>query len=345
MDPTNIYIYGDGGVSDDVRLKFPITNIKPDDELNLVISAGVVSEGMKLKVDPNGVYVFSRPVTNLELAVNKLKSDHGDAVKIIADLDDSFWDIPKHHVAYEFLGQGSQNLRSMERIFKLVDKIVVSTEPLKKKILERCGRDDIVVIPNVCNVSNPYTAFKRPSEYVRFGFSGTITHREDFKLIKSALVRFINDHSNAQVVIGADAMVYRTLDGIAEKQKLFIPAYPYSLYPLHLSYFDVMLIPLIKDNFNDAKSDIKLLDAVSNQKPFIASDVTPYHPYNEGDPSTWAGIIAGNNPDDWYSAMAYMMSWQNRFAFVSAGEVIKKEKSVAMSSALWKKVILEVLGR
>lgn len=338
----HLYIYGDGGVSDDVRLKYPITHIEQDKDFSLKIVAGTIAEGTRLPVDPKGVYIFSRPVSNLEYAITKIKLEQKNA-RIIIDLDDSFWDIPKGHVAYDFLGPHSNNVIALERNIPKADAVVVSTEVLKKRIIDKGLREDIIVIPNVCNSDNKYLAMSRPSEYLRFGFSGTITHRDDFKIMLKPLIQFINETSGVKIVMAADSTLYRLLSAIPENKKMFVPAYPYEYYPIQLSYFDIMMMPLVNDAFNRAKSDIKLLDAVSNNKPFIASDVEPYHPYNQQDPATWAGLVVDNNPDSWYSAMRYMLSEKNRLNFIHAGERIKKEKHVSVSAEMWKNVIKGVL--
>lgn len=338
----NLYVFGDGGVSDSVRLKYPISHMIQDDNFQYKITAGTIKEGTKLPVDPNGVYVFSRPMSNMEFAITKIKTDHKEA-KIIIDIDDSFWNLPKSHVAYSNIGPGTYNIQSLERIIPKADAVTVSTEPLKELIMEKGLAKEITVIPNICNLDNPYVGIKRYSPYVRFGFSGTITHRDDFKLILEPLIRFIKEHDKAKVIIAADIEIYKMLKSIPENKKSFIPPYPYDYYPIQLSYFDVMLIPLVNDAFNRAKSDIKVLDAISNNIPFIASNVMPYAPYNNGEPISWAGLVVENKADDWYSSMCYMMSEKNRQAFVSAGEKIKKEKNVSLSSAMWKTVIQGVL--
>ena len=255
-----------------------------------------------------------------------------------------FRSIPKHHVAYESLGEKSGNLRALERNLKRVDAVTVSTNYLKDLIISKGIKDDVTVIPNICNTTNKYTAFRRPADKLRFGFSGTITHREDFKLILKPLVEFVLGN-DVMVGIGADAVIYKELRTIPEKKKFFVPGYPYDLYPLHLSHFDVLLIPLVDDKFNSAKSDIKILDAVANKIPFIASDVLPYRPYGEGEPDSWAGLVVGNKQDEWYSAMSYMLSEKNRLAFVNAGDKIRKTHGVKKSSTLWREVILDVASK
>jgi len=140
---------------------------------------------------------------------------------------------------------------------------------------------------------------------------------------------------NTQIVIAVDPEIYKMFRDIPEQKKLFVPSYPYNEYPLQISYFDIMLIPLINDVFNKGKSDIKILDALVNAKPFIASDVAPYSPYKDSE----AGLVIPNTEDDWYSALNYMLSEKNRKSFSDVGVKLAKKHHVSNASKVWKKII------
>lgn len=328
----NVYAFGDGGVSENVRLFYPLSNMEQDPLNKMDVIVGSIHEGSQIQLDKDAIYIFSRPMTVLEFAINKLKGINN---KIIVDIDDNFWAIPKTHVAYNLVGPESLNLRSLERIMKLAKIITVSTEPLAEFLVSRGLCNNPIVIPNVCNSDNKYNCYNRSSKHLRFGFSGTMTHREDFKLIFKPLKQFIMETENTQIVIAVDPEIYKMFRDIPEQKKLFVPSYPYNEYPLQISYFDVMLIPLINDVFNKGKSDIKILDALVNAKPFIASDVTPYSPYKD----SGAGLVIPNTEDDWYSALNYMLSEKNRKSFSDVGVKLAKKYHVSNASKVWKKII------
>lgn len=275
----------------------------------------------------------------LEFGIHKLREIND---KIIVDVDDNFWTIPKTHIAYDLVGPNSGNVRSLERIIKLAKTVVTSTVPLAEYMIYKNIHSSPIVNPNVCNSHNKYNEFSRPSKYLRYGFSGTMTHREDFKTIFKPLKQFIMEHNNVQIAIAVDPEIYRMFRDVPEERKLFVPAYNYEEYPLQLSYFDVMLIPLINDEFNQSKSDIKILDALINGKPFIASDVYPYSPYGKMEESKWAGLVIKNDENSWYSALCYMLSEKNRDTFSINGKIEARNHDVKYSSQFWKKLILGI---
>lgn len=331
-----VYAFGDRGVSENVRLFYPLSHMKKDEKFDVNIIKGSIKEGSQLPINAEAVYLFSRPMAVLEYALHKLREINN---KIIVDIDDNFWYLPKSHVAYNLVGPGSQNLRALERILKLAKIVTVSTVPIAEYLVQKGLCSNPIVIPNVCNLDNKYNKLKRPSKYLRFGFTGTTTHREDFKIIYRPLKQFILETENTQVAIAVDPEIYRLFRDLPENKKLFIPAYSYEDYPIQLSYFDVMLIPLVNNQFNRGKSDIKILDAISNAKPFIASNVYPYLPYID----SGAGLIVSNSEDEWYSSLRYMLSEKNRESFSSAGVALSMKHDVSTTSKVWKKLISELI--
>lgn len=327
-----IYVFGDGGVSDQVRAIYPLRNVADAE-----VRYGIIVGGARIPVDKNAVYVFPRPMTMLENAIIQIKEE---GIPVIIDMDDNFWNIPKTHIGYPAVGPKTENVRSLERNMLMADFITFSTEHLRQYVINNFGIDEAktVVIPNVCNLDNQWNCYKRPSKHIRYGFSGTLTHREDFGLIVKPLIRAIMDTQDSKAVIGCDPEIYRMLRTLPESKKMFVPTYRYEEYPIQLSYFDVMLIPLVNDTFNCSKSDIKILDAIANGKPFIASDVLPYKPYID----SGAGLVIPNTEEDWYTSIRYLSSEKNRKAMAETGLALAKTKSVSNSSKAWQEVINNV---
>jgi len=332
----NIYAYGDGGVSEEVRLRYPLSQMIASKDFDYILHTGTIKEGSRLPLDKDGIYIFSRPMATLNAAILSLKQS---GAKIIIDVDDNFWAIPKSHVGYTAVGPGSKNIIALEMVLPLADVVTVSTSPLAEYFKYRKFIENPVVIPNVCNSHNQYNCFpRRKSKYVRYGFSGTITHREDFKVIVKPMMQFLKEQPLAQIAIGCDPEIYRFFRLVPEQQKIFVPSYPYKYYPAQLSFFDLMLIPLVKDTFNHGKSDIKILDSIVNGKPFIASNVYPYMPYKD----SGAGIVIDNDETSWYNALNTMFSEESRKRFSSAGLELAKQHHVNTSAETWKSIISEL---
>lgn len=336
MSKLQIYAYGDGGVSEDVRIVYPLSHMKKDDDFDFAMQIGSIHPGSKIPADNKAIYVFSRPMKNLDLAIHEIKEL---GAPVIVDVDDNFWKIPKTHIGYDVVGPESINTKALTSILHGIRYVTVSTKPLADFLIEKnIVQCQPIIIPNVCNSHNQYNRLKRPSKYVRFGFSGTMTHREDFRLILKPLTQFIKEEEMAKVVIGVDPEIYKMLRDVPENKKMFVPTVDYANYPIQLSYFDVMLIPLVDDSFNQSKSDIKVLDAIINGKPFIASKVEPYLPYID----SGAGFVLPNTETEWYTALKKMMLPELREAQVKAGIELSKKHHVDKSSQTWKKLIIKV---
>jgi glycosyltransferase involved in cell wall biosynthesis len=57
---------------------------------------------------------------------------------------------------------------------------------------------------------------------------------------------------------------------------------PFDMYPSLLAHFDVLLAPLCDNAFNNAKSDIKLLEAGIRRIPWVASPRAAYTEWGAG---------------------------------------------------------------
>jgi glycosyltransferase involved in cell wall biosynthesis len=332
----NIFAYGDGGVSENVRLLYPLSQMI---DLDYTLHAGTIKEGSRIPTDKDAVYIFSRPMGSLNAAIIQLKNL---GATVIVDVDDNFWAIPKTHIGYKVVGPESLNLKALENILPLADAVVSSTEPLGQTMLSKGLIESYFVVPNACNSHNQYNRSKpRGNSKVKFGYTGTITHRDDFKMIIKPLLQFLKNEPNAAVVICGDPEIYRTLRGIPEDQKYYLPMYPYRFYPAQLAFFDVMIVPLVNDTFNRSKSDIKILDALVNAKPFIASAVEPYLPYE----NSGAGFVVANEERFWLDAFDKMMDPVIRAGLSRNSYELSKEHSVAQSADLWKHIITTTMEK
>lgn len=333
----NIFAFGDGGVSEEVRLLYPLAQMVASKDFEYTLRTATIKEGTKIPIDKEAIYIFSRPMIVTEHAFHQIKEM---GMPTVVDVDDNFWALPKSHIGYSVVGPESLNVRSLERILRIADRVVTSTEPLKKEIVDRglVEESKITVIKNVCNSHNQYVGFKRPSNKVRYGFSGTKTHREDFKILLRPLLQFASEHDNVQVITAVDPELYRMLRKLPEQKKLFVPACDYKYYPVQLGYFDVIMVPLANNAFNHSKSDIKILDAIVNGKPFVASAVEPYLEYKD----SGAGYVIGNSEEEWYKAFTDLLSPEKRESFSNAGVELAKLHHVSKSADSWKRLLKEL---
>jgi hypothetical protein len=74
------------------------------------------------------------------------------------------------------------------------------------------------------------------------------------------------------------------------------------LYGQSYALFDFCIAPLREDNFNQYKSELKIVEAAAYQLPIICSDVKPYnfHALNSG------VLLCPNTYEHWYSYLRHM---------------------------------------
>lgn len=254
---------------------------------------------------------FSRPTEPAFIKPFKAKR-----IPILVDTDDDFWSIPKKHVAYNNIGPGnSKVLNSTEECYRLANVVTTSTDNLKAKLVEKVG-ENVFVIDNGWNKDNTNwerSLIERKEDEVRIGWSGTITHREDFKLVLNALDKIIKDFSYTKIFIAGDPEIYLMLDKIPENRKLFIPPVENHIYPAIIGSFDIIITPLLDNKFNSSKSDIKLMEAGVRKIPWVASRAPNYLKWYEG------GQFASST-DEWVEYLSdFVRSFPCRRRYGEAG--------------------------
>ena len=290
-----ILFIGEGVVSDSVRLNLPGNEMAALELADVDFYTIRNQEEAKKRIigvrDEPDVLVFSRPH-----ALEVMQKCKEIGKPMIVDMDDDFRSIPKHHPGYMAVGLGNlPYLERLEECIKLGDLLTVTTSELAKRL--DCLNPKQRIIPNGWSSRNPLMRWKRNQYKDKFilGWAGTITHREDFKLCLNAIKFTLKKYPQTMIHIGGDLAIYDYFKTVPESQKLYTPMLPFNLYPTMLGYWDLLLAPLIDDEFNRGKSDIKLVDAVAKGIPWVASYVTPY--------LDWFGGIYATHEEDWKQAL------------------------------------------
>lgn len=331
----HILLLGTGGVSDAVRVKLPAIALHKLPDEDIICSVDSIQEFSAAKdwytrvdLKKYSTVLYSRPY---DPDIVRHFKDAG--LRVVIDLDDDFHSIPPRHIGYRAVGPGNPKyLDALEECVSLADSLTVTTAYLRERWLPTCP--NIKIIPNGWSKDNRYwgTSWKRDT--VNLGWGGTITHRDDFEILLPALVRVTKEFKNVVVVIAGDPLIYAKLHNVNEEQKMFLPHVKYKLWPHVLSYFDVMLAPLVDDTFNKHKSDVKLVDAGAAYIPWIASPIENYLAWEKG------GLFA-NDYHDWHAAMANLvenMEWQPRLAADGYKKALTREMNSLVY--LWKEALV-----
>ena len=179
--------------------------------------------------------------------------------------------------------------KRLRKALSFCNRMVVSTEPLK----EAYGKmiDDIVVVPNYLERARwtGLTSQRRQGSRPRVGWAGAQQHHGDLEIL-SEVVRELEDEVE-WIFFGMCPKALRPF--ISE----FHAGVPIEQYPEKLSSLnlDLALAPLEHNKFNEAKSNLRLLEYGSLGWPVVATDIYPYR----GAPVR----CVANNADAWINAI------------------------------------------
>jgi glycosyltransferase involved in cell wall biosynthesis len=148
---------------------------------------------------------------------------------------------------------------------------------------------------------------RRQRKEVIIGYgSGTRSHDHDFQLVSKALVRILNQFPDVRLVIHG----YLNLDGKFDQfssRITRIPFLPAEAYLQSVADFDISLAPLETSVFNDAKSNIKFIEAALVGVPTVASPSKTMASSIEHGKN---GFLATTS-DEWYDAIRRLVESSN----------------------------------
>ena len=251
---------------------------------------------------------------------------------VIVDLDDDFYAIPRNNPAFGYMGAGSPTfLNELDHILKHEGVIVTYAS----KELETRYRTPGIVIPNCWDEENPNWLSKKPKrKTINIGFSGTRTHRDDFRVVEPTLKKLLAENNKLKMVVSVDDTIYRCFSDVPEGQKVFIPGISYKDYPLVFQYIDILVVPLKDTRFNRAKSDIKNLEAGASRTPWVASNIPVYAEWGVG------GLIVKG--DDWETPLRSLIDdAELRKEYGDSGHLKAMTRTSEVIGRMW----VELFGR
>ncbi|MDO4404638.1 MAG: glycosyltransferase [Atopobiaceae bacterium] len=139
------------------------------------------------------------------------------------------------------------------------------------------------------------------SRFIIGYFSGTASHQEDFDLARPAVLRLLAEDPNTCLLLGGQLNVDdELLPYLQNGQLILIPSVDYVTLQYLQAAVDVVLAPLVIDDFANCKSGLKVFEAGVVGTPACASPAAAYRAaINEG--------VSGytcDTQDSWYQALA-----------------------------------------
>ncbi len=323
-----------------IRLISPLSDPSLHGKLNLTLKSGDES-----LVGPADIYIIQRMAFDSpEQAGSFIKSARQTGSKIILDTDDAFHSIDPEHPEYD---DHREWLEAFDYTVKHADELWVSTQKLQK-YFQKQTKAPVVLVPNSLDRRLWRPVVKHARGPLRLLYMGTVSHDADFATIYPVLKSLAEQQpgSFSLTLIGAvqDVPDDRWIE------RLYAPRGG-TLYPRFVPWlvkqgsYDIGLSPLVDNDFNRGKSDIKCLDYLAGGSLPMVSDSEAY-----ANPELSDFIIRLKTASAWKKKLAGILDDVEKFRrqkskIVSQGQayVWSQRNSERTAEKLW--VRLEALAQ
>lgn len=275
-------------------------------EYDLLMADSILNVPEK-QLEETNLVIFSRQIPLAEAEQLNLRN-----IPYGLDLDD-YWYLPEHHIAYEDYKKFN-TAEETENSIKLAHFVICTTSFLADKI--RPFNNNITVIENGIDTEDPtWKPNKTESKRLRFGFTQGNTHVKDIQSISNSVAQCLDEawfFSKGQIVLcgfyGEDSSwqnvtveqyyeliltknhkalrhnkeYLNRLSFLAKTDEYTNEAYR-RIWAVHVdtfgtvyNEFDVSVSPLIENEFNACKSELKMLEAASKDCAIMLHHVKPY---------------------------------------------------------------------
>lgn len=317
----NCVVVGDGSFPNQVRWYSAAQKISELYKDRVDIGIVIIQPGDEVPVYKDvDVAVFPRPIF---FEVMDAYREYG--ARILVEMDDNYDAIPSTHPGYEAIGRGSAAYAMNQLCMKEADFFTFSTQYLADS-LNGHGKP-YRIIENGWDDASPFWGVPSLERPITIGWGGTITHREDFRVVYPALLQVLEDRPDTRIFIAGDPVIYNKFKALEYNRKKFLPAGPYSDWPIFMSQLDIGLAPLLDTEFNRCKSDVKIIEYMAGKTPYIASDVGPYRSYHEREAMP-GGLLVRD--DEWYDQIIRLVdNEQERKSLGKIGQAVVRKRAMS----------------
>ena len=228
------------------------------------------------------IIIYRSPISPELLRLCHLSKDYGKP--IFFDIDDLVFDtlytdqlsytkgLP-HHEKENY----DANVRNYGYMLENCDGAITSTNQLKKELKKYQSKvllNRNLASDELISISSQFLKdYSQVSDVVKIGyFSGSISHNENFELIKPAIKQLLKKYSNVQLHIVGILDIPKDMKPF-ENQIVTHDYVDWDKLPVLISEVDINLAPLVDSIFNRAKSEIKWIEAALVKVPTVASKI------------------------------------------------------------------------
>jgi len=291
-----------------------------DVEVDLVDSGNY--KDILFRIGYADVVVFQLQTDKLILEVIKVCKKMG--IKTVMDMDDDLLNVPEHNPASFTLGrhlsslwdepkknkfmnveENRERLKNLEEMLKTVDLITVTGVGLRNRYSKL---NKIKILPNSVD-HRRITVSKRSGGFldknIRIFWQGSSTHAKDLELIRDAVREISEKYKHVKWVIwGSGYESFAELCGISKNRVESIRTINMEKYYKRLSKIkmDIGICPLVVDDYNKCKSNVKWLEYSYCGIPSVVSGGTVYTEIHDG----LTGLVA-NDTEGWVKHLSRLI--------------------------------------
>ena len=266
---------------------------------------------LSLAQNANHIIIYRSPISPELLRLCHLAKEYGKPV--FFDIDDLVFDtVYTDQLSY------TQGLNSVEKgnydagvrnygyMLENCDGAITSTNQLQEELYKyqskvllnrNLASDDLIAIS-----SRYIKDYSQTSDIVKIGyFSGSISHNENFELIKPAIKQLLTKYSNVQLHIVGILDIPEDMKPF-ENQIVTHDYVDWDKLPSLISEVDINLAPLVDSIFNHAKSEIKWIEAALVKVPTVASKIGAF---SDAIVDGETGLLATD--DQWFEKLEAMV--------------------------------------
>ena len=266
---------------------------------------------LSLAQNANHIIIYRSPISPELLRLCHLAKEYGKPV--FFDIDDLVFDtVYTDQLSY------TQGLNSVEKgnydagvrnygyMLENCDGAITSTNQLQEELYKyqskvllnrNLASDDLIAIS-----SRYIKDYSQTSDIVKIGyFSGSISHNENFELIKPAIKQLLTKYSNVQLHIVGILDIPEDMKPF-ENQIVTHDYVDWDKLPALISEVDINLAPLVDSIFNHAKSEIKWIEAALVKVPTVASKIGAF---SDAIVDGETGLLATD--DQWFEKLEAMV--------------------------------------
>jgi glycosyltransferase involved in cell wall biosynthesis len=297
----------------------------------------VLKEPQDVSWDAYDVVIAHNPHAN-PLILKGLASRAAHKLVTIVDLDCDFRQMPVSHPDFPRLGLGNPaTARAYKASLELASTITVAGQAAADLIAE--DGYDVTVIPDCWWGKNPFWLRNAPPRAtLNIGIFADPGQVDAVATVRRAVIRILREFPQTRLVIGGDPQNYHLFDSLPDVRRLFLPPADAEDYPYLLAQADLLIMPILENDFNAYVTDRKFMEAGIRRIPWIASPTPVSQEWAKG------GLIA-NSPEEWYSHLHLLVKERAlRQELGEEGSLKSAERESQVVSLKWLKVIQSALA-